>query len=215
MIVARDIITAARDRSPAFNPQAHPDALALRFLSSYQQDLAGKIALANPEAVAATAVFAYPFQDEEGEPIAFDIGPELPPHKAVQGATLHYRAGGQSGSTALHIIPWESWESPAFPISAWIEDGRLRLVGEKSNWRRAERIEVRYIPETEQLERPTDTLALPDGSRRAVVDALAAFFGSRVGVDLTGLAESSEARYLEEVRRSRRARRIRRRRLQR
>ena len=47
-LVAGDLITSARDRSPTFDDRRHPDPVLLRALSSYQKELLGKIIRLDP-----------------------------------------------------------------------------------------------------------------------------------------------------------------------
>jgi hypothetical protein len=199
MILVERVVTAARDRSPAFGPGEHPEGVILRFLSDYHRDLLGKVAELNPSLVARSHEVELPLEP-------FEEGIEIPAYKDVRGATA-YRGASE---IPVRRTEWENRHNARFVHAFYPHAGRLHLTGDADTWRRIDRVVFDYTPEPGELEGTDDELLLPDGAYLACVAAVAAFLGGRnvPPLDLTPAATAAEDRFLAEARKGRRARRI-------
>jgi len=180
-------ITEARDRHASFTEQRHPSAAALRFLATYGMELHGKMLNIDPEADLSVQETALPLPD-------FAAGLALP--LRIRGIS-HIIGVGFGGEFPITLIPpdvrFTFREGYPSGGAAWRIENTLYLRGSELNWRGVEAIRVWYWPTAPNpLARPEDAalweseiVPLPDITRRAMVEALAAFFARRSHADDT------------------------------
>jgi hypothetical protein len=172
MLIAGEVITAARDRSPDFDPRRHPDPAVLRHLSGYQRQLMAKAVQVNRLALALTADFAIPEDDD-----AFGEGLVLPDYQQLHAVTV---TSADDRVYHVEIIPYGQRDmAHRFDRVAWTLGTRLYLGGEYAQWRNAAGLFVLYTPAAEPLETLEDEFVLPDSAHDALVEEAAAFLARR------------------------------------
>jgi hypothetical protein len=170
---AQRIITAARDRHPAFDEQAHPDQVCLRWLSTFQQTLAQRIQLLDDQALVTTLVATFPLPN-------FLLGITLPPHQYVGLAQAILK---QDPSTVepVTMVPWDHRfdRTYPFPAATLTGSGGLLLLGKEQDWVQYSAVAVRYAPTLTPLVSLNDTFDLPDSAEAVLVAGLAGFLAGR------------------------------------
>lgn len=205
MLVAREVIDAARDRHPAFDRNRNPDKLVLRFLSSYATELHGKVVKLNETALLTELSVALPLADHEA-------GIPLPPHRYVAEivARLNSSTTDDPQVMPVALIPWAHRFDRNRPIWAgWVVKGTLYLRSPASRWQTMNEIAVSLVPTPILSQTLDDPVALPDEAGRALIEHTAAFMARRghsnpalPAIDLSACvlaATSAEEAYLADV----------------
>ena len=203
-LLAERVIESARDRHSAFDRRRIPDPSALRFLSAYRKELAGKVAAIDETALAVEQTVAMPLA-------VFDSGITLTANRYVAGVVAK-----DNSSTPRYIpvdlIPWAHRNDINSPLAAaWEVNGVLFLRGPSTAWRNITQIGIMYVPSlTTDLAALSDSVGLPVESERVLIEQTALFMAKR-GHNDPGLppipvndfrrdAEKAENDYLDDVR---------------
>ncbi len=172
-LLAERIIESARDRHSAFDRRRVPDPSALRFLSAYRKELAGKVGEIDETALAVEQTEAMPLGD-------FDSGITLEANRYVAGIMAK-----DNSATARYLpvdlIPWSHRNDINSPMAAaWEVNGVLYLRGPSATWRNITEIGIMLIPSMEtDLEALDDEVGLPVEAERALIENLALFMAKR------------------------------------
>lgn len=202
-LLAQRVIESARDRHSAFDPRRVPDPSALRFLSAYRKELAGKVAAIDETQLAVTQAVAMPLA-------VFDDGIALNANRYIAGimakdnqATPEY--------WPVDLIPWAQRNDINTPLAAaWEYGGKLYLRGPSTVWRNITELGIALVPSMDtDLAALTDDVGLPPEAERACVEAIAAYMAKRGHNDpalpainlslFTDEARKAEAEYLADV----------------
>lgn len=168
-MIAKNVITAARDLHMGFDPNSHPDAGAVRFLSGYMTELMGK------------ALMRYPSLWSDEQEVA------LPLATFAAGAALDSPfflddVVGQvgTGQDPIRIVPYEHRHDNGLPGRfVYTVNGMLFLSGVAGDWSPYESLVVRYAKVPTALVADTGTIPLPDNAEMALRYALAHFWSGR------------------------------------
>lgn len=197
---ARQAIDTARDVHPAFSHDSTPDAVALRRLALYQQELLAKIVEARLDAVHEEQTIALPLTD-------FDAGVLLNPYLRVHGGSVTYTDSTVRRPQPLRFVEYPlrldeivTDDEPKVYLAA----GRLMLLGTVESWQNIASITVDLFPRGPDTLKLNETLVLPGSPLRACAADLAAFMAVRAGVTVTD-PQPAQTGYLDEVTERRRA----------
>jgi len=176
-LLASRIIEGARDRHPAFDPRRTPDPSALRFLSSYRKELAGKVAAIDDMALVVTQAVSMPLG-------TFDDGITLTANRYVAGVTaLDNKATPETHD--IEVIPWAHRFDRNQPVNAaWEYGGKLFLRSPDTLWRDITELTISYVASmTTDLATLADDVGLPAEAERACTEAVAQFMAKRGHAD--------------------------------
>jgi hypothetical protein len=202
-LLAERIIESARDRHAAFDRRRVPDPSALRFLSAYRKELAGKVAKIDETALVTTQAQAMPL-------VTFDSGITLTANRYIAGVTA------KTNQTTpqywpVDLIPWAHRNDINSPLAAaWEYGGKLYLRPPATAWRDIVEIGIALVATmATDLAALTDDVGLPPEAEKACVEATALFMAKRGHNDPTLPAISlasfndeaikAEGAYLEDV----------------
>lgn len=205
MLTAGRVIEAARDAHPAFDRKRSPDKIVLRFLASYQRELAGKVAAIDETLLVTDEIVLISAVD-------FEAGITLPANRYVAGVTAKdVRSTAASPQfTEVKLIPWAHRHDRNSPLAAaWQYGGKLYLRSPASAWANISEIGISLVAAPGDLDALADVLVLPDEAEKALRDNTALFLAKRGHTD-PGLpaipindfridAERSELEYLRDV----------------
>jgi hypothetical protein len=201
-LTAKEVITAARDRSPSFAPTGTPDPVLRRFLADYQDQLLGEIAELKADALHEAEEITLPLA-------SFGAGYLIvKPYFRLHGGVVIRKSDGRPEPLRLveYVDRLERFEQPA----AYDQAGTLILLGQAEDWEPYAKIVLDLFPSTASLATLAAEFVLPGKKARpALVAACAAFLASRTeGVDpqrFDAVAAAAEEAYLDEVTGRRRA----------
>jgi hypothetical protein len=168
-LVARDLIQAARDLSPAFDERRNPSPMLLRLLSTYQRRLAGKVVQRNQTVLTANQETALPLA-------TFTAGITVPDYKRPLKvwALESGNTADPDPKTEIELVGWTAL--PRYLRGAALKDHVLYLSGVPADWVNFTGIRFEYIPELNALTALTGsggTLALPNAAEPVLVAYLA------------------------------------------
>lgn len=197
---ARQAIDAARDFHPAFSRDSTPDAVALRRLALYQQELLAQIMETRLSAVHETQEVALPLTD-------FDAGVILNPYLRVHGGSVAYTDSLTRRPKPLRFVEYPlrldeivTDDEPKVYLTA----GRLHLLGTADDWQDIATMTVDLFPRGPDTLALNDRLVLPGSPLRACAADLAAFMAMRADVTVMDPMPAKMG-YLDEVTERRRA----------
>jgi hypothetical protein len=179
---AGDVVNAARDLHPSFDPKSSPDEVAWRFLQRFARALASDVVQARPEALTPTPLVT-------SLPLAtFANGITIPAHLLVLEVTT-LRQGGTSPTddipvsllSAAQHLRFTGNGSIAFgnaTLTAYLTGSVLQLGGDAVSWSPYASVTTRYIP-MPTVTGSASVLALPDDAATPCISALADFFSQR------------------------------------
>lgn len=167
------IITAARDRHPAFDVRRTPSALLVRHLSAYQRVLQAKALQRNRRTLLSSVTV----------PVPLDTFPTitLPPNAYVSGGVV------KMASDATQELPFYIIDASArfgrvpFP-SGWLggqQNTVLTVAGTPNDWTQFGAVVVELVPACVDLVKLSDTLVLPDESLSVFIERAALFMYNR------------------------------------
>lgn len=170
---ASDVVNAARDRHPAFDPKTAPDAVAWRFLQQFARTLASEVVQRKPEALVRTAlVTTLPLA-------AFGAGITIPTRLIVDDVSV-LRSGGVSptdDAPVRLVHPGQRFTTRA-PLFAYLVGDTVQLGGVDTDWMPYTSVTVRYVPVPTVTDGST-ALPFDDDAMTPCVLALADFLGQR------------------------------------
>lgn len=210
-LLAKEVIHAARDAHPGFSRSAAPDAVVLRALARYQQELLGRIAAIKQDAVHVEVDVALPLADfDAGAHIAQGDDPPVPvEYITVHGAVAHPSAPDHS-RTPIRLVPYVQRTERFSTLAAYLRGERLFLLGTADDWKGVDRITVDLFPVgPNSIDFHTGALMLPGRAQATCVAAMALFMAGRVpeapAQTLAAMAAAAEELYLDQVTDRRRA----------
>lgn len=167
------IVTAARDRHPAFDVRRTPSALLVRYLSGYQKLLQGKALQRNRRALLASQTTSLPLAD-------FAAGITLPANVYVEGGVVTNATDATQQLPLLIVDASIRLRVPVGMLAAWL-DGltKLKLTGTANGWLSWGSVTVDYVPACAPLTKLSDTIVLPDDTEQVFVEQAAAFMYAR------------------------------------
>lgn len=175
------VITSARDRHKAFDPQRTPNGLLYRFLADYCQEVAGRVLAIDPSygGMEETIVFSLPLDD-------FDAGLNLGPGRIVNDIVAVEPVGtaGRQMIPVAHIHRSQRFAANGPSMAAWQEGTILYLRAPAERWQSYGSIEVQVVQhftdaDVASLQSPAAILPVPDAAAKMVADALAYFMARR------------------------------------
>lgn len=202
-LLAERVIESARDRHAAFDRRRVPDPSALRFLSAYRKELAGKVAAIDETQLAVEQTEAMPLGD-------FDGGITLDANRYIAGVVARDNSPAPR-TIPIDLIPWAQRNDINSPLAAaWEVGGVLYLRGPETAWRFITEIGILMVPSlTTDLAALSDDVALPAEAEKALVENTAYFMAKRghndpnlPAISLAAFAEEAaraEASYLADV----------------
>lgn len=171
---AADVIDAARDRHPSFDPKAQPESVLLRGLQQYARSLASLVMRWRPSAMVATElVTALPLA-------SFSAGITLPAHLFIQSimtVRLGYSSPQEEQPVRLLPLAQRTRFGAPFP-AAFVQSGTLFLTGRPTDWANYTSVTVRYVP-VPTVSTAATQLPFTDDAMTPMVAWLAAFMGAR------------------------------------
>ena len=181
-ITAGDILNAARDRHPSFDPKSQPAEVAYRFLEQFARALASDVMERRPEALAtSTLVTSMPLA-------VFSNGIAVPANLMVTEVTA-LRSGDTSPNEDAPVALLAPAQRFRFSgngmvgfgiptLTAYLNGSTLQLGSDATAWSPYASITVRYIP-VPSVTTGASVLPFPDDAMTPCVSALAEFFGMR------------------------------------
>lgn len=185
-----DVVTAARDRHPAFAKPNVPDAVFARFLSDWQRTLYAKAVQRDPSFALATVT--------TNAPIDPTVQVTLPPYERLVGGTV--TLSDPAGSTEpLTLVGYHNRFRPMGRYVAVVTGQTVTWQGSAPHWSDVASVILHYVPEPADFAALTDVCVLPDSARPAMVAHAAFMAGSRVSalpglpaVDVPSLAATAQ-----------------------
>ncbi len=111
----------------------------------------------------------------------FEQGITLPPHKALIDGVVYFTTGFNPLDTMpLTIVDRSNRQNAWGLYPCWTDNTSLYLIGQANDWQNVASIDIRYVPEPEDLTQLTDEFILPDSAEAVLVAAAAAFAAKRV-----------------------------------
>lgn len=203
-ILAADVVNTARDEYPTFDRKSTPDAVALRALARYQQELLGRIFDEKPDAVHLAQEVELPLDD-------YAAGIQIEDCLQVHGASVHYRAPGRRPED-VRIVGYPLRHARIAGPAAYRQADRLFLLGTPADWRHAEKVVIDLFPRGPDTLGPKDPLVLPGQAMPPCAAALAVLMARRTDpehrpplAELREQAMEAEELYLNRVTGRRRA----------
>ncbi len=221
MATVAEIITGVRDLSPYFDDLNTPNAVLLRALARYQDELFGKVADLHPQALAKAQVVAISTIDWSAPYVSLSADVLRP-----VGGRVRLKDSNISEEEPFHILPevdrtpqnrsyrysgyWVG-PSPNFPSGQGTTTGFIQLAGQAADWEAALTLYIDYFPRV-QLQPSTlaSVFELP-GAHADVLVAWGGLIAARRVSERVDVAEYSdtwllaEERYLDLVTGRRRA----------
>ncbi len=179
---ADDVVNAARDRHPSFDPKSAPNEVGYRYLDQFAGALASDIMQRRPEAMTVTALvtplplavfssgIAVPANLMVTEVTALRTGDTSPNEDApvaLLAPSQRFRFSG-NGTVGFGILT----------LTAYLNGSTLQLGSDATAWSPYASITVRYIP-VPSVTTGASVLPFPDDAMTPCVSALAEFFGMR------------------------------------
>lgn len=192
-----DVVTAARDRHPAFAKPNVPDAVFARFCSDWQRTFYAKAVQRDPSFALATVTTTGPIDPT--------VQVTLPAYERLVGGTVTLT--DPAGSTLpLTLVGYHNRFRPLGDYVATVTGQTVTWQGSAAHWSDVASVILHYVPEPADLLALTDAFTLPDSARPACVAHAALMAGARVSalpgmpaVDVTALAQTAaeaEAQWL-------------------
>jgi hypothetical protein len=173
---ARRIIESARDRHPAFDHRRTPDPSALRFLSDYRKELAGRVAQINENLLAVEQTVAMPL-------VSFDAGITLNANRLIVGVVAR-DTSVPPVTINLDLLPWAQRLDSNTPMAAcWQVNGVLYLRSPANMWNNIVQIGILMVPVLGDLATMDDDTGLPVEAARALTENVAYYMAKRSHVD--------------------------------
>ncbi len=168
-----EIITDARDLHPSFELRAHPNAILLRGLSSFEKTMSGRVARVNPALIAAGITVSLPLTDFAGgitlpQITYFMPGVEIRNRNVVNTVEL------------LNLTLRSDRDSPAQFV--YLRGKQLFLSAPSQQWRNWDSINFQVVLTPRPVTKLDQLLLLPSFAKDAYVGALAQLMATRQGL---------------------------------
>jgi hypothetical protein len=176
-LVAKDLITAARDAHPTFDDRRHPDPVLLRALSRYQRQLVPRVAQYDGALLTSVLEQTLPLPD-------FAAGIALPDYIYAAGLEAESPASDPAlplQRVALDLVAWQA--NTRYYRAGYIRNNTLYLTGSPGDWTPFTKIRFIYVPEVDPLANPSAQLVLPNAAEPCLVAYLCAFMAQRGSQD--------------------------------
>ena len=200
-----DVVLAARDLSPAYTPQRHPDAICWRFLTRYGRTLLGRIAQLRPSALPAT-VTTVPL------PLGtFGSGVPVPDDLLLLSVSARPMARrDDSARVPVELLPAGQRLTRSTRLPWAVREGAtVFLSGTAADWTAFDLLELRTVAMPATLANGAATVPLPDDALDVCAQQLGAFLASRVAQQPDGdkvspraaqdAADKAEATFLDRL----------------
>ncbi len=179
-LTARELMVEARDWSPAFEKRAHPDAVLMRAVSSFEKEATSYIAMIRPSMLASTFTVILPLGD--GSDTAFEEGITLPAYTfLLPGATLineNQRNEGQE----IEMVNLGVRHRPGDYSSdrlLYTQGKKLFLSGVAATWAGFGSLVFRLVLTPAEINDPDQRLLLPNFAHDAYVGAMVKIMAAR------------------------------------
>lgn len=171
-----DVVLAARDLSPAYTPQRHPDVVCWRFLSRYSRTLMGRIVQLRPAALPAT-VTSVPLPlgtFGSGVPVPNDL-------LLVSVSARPVARRDDSVRVPVELLPAGQRLTRSTRLPWAVREGAVVfLSGTAADWTAFDQLELRTVAMPTAFANGGDTVPLPDDALDVCAEQLGAFLASRV-----------------------------------
>lgn len=166
---ASEVIEEARDLHRAFDDNAHPDGIVLRFLSRYQRELMG------------TALTRYPSLYNETQDVTLPLTDFAAGIALDNPFYLEDLIGTEAGGRVypVPILPYEHRFDAVPSLFAYVTNRVLYLGRSEDIWGSFATLQLRYATTTPDLADEDALFALPDNAKSALVQALGQFMSGR------------------------------------
>lgn len=183
------VVTGARDKHPLFRKQATGDPLVWRFLTEYQQELLGRLADLQRDAVRESETIELPLADFDAgvlflqaEEESVDV--ENPGYLLIHGGDVVFTDSNRPAEELQLLQFANRFDRHRFTWPAYIQGYRLHLVGAAVDWETVASIELHYFPAGATLRGPEQRFSLPGQPLNVLVAAAALFLAERADAEL-------------------------------